>query len=92
MKRRSRAGGKPAKARSSKASKLKRNSVPKAAAHRSAATQQIVGWLDKLGLCEYAECFAENEITVPVLRHLTDQDLRDIGVGRSDIGESYCEP
>ena len=80
MKRRSRAGGKPAKARSSKASKLKRNIVPKAAEHRSSAMQQIVGWLDNLGLSEYAERFAENKIDVSVLRHLTDQDLKDIGV------------
>src|SRR5271169_4504065 len=57
VKKPSRAGGKPAKARSSKASKLKRSSVPKAA-HRSAATQQTTSWLEKLGLGQYAKCFA----------------------------------
>ena len=62
MKKPSRAGGKPAKARSSKASKLKRNIVPKAAEHRSSATQQIAGWLEKLGMSEYAQRFAENDI------------------------------
>jgi class 3 adenylate cyclase len=42
--------------------------------------QQIVDWLRKLGLSEYAQCFAENKIDVSVLQHLTDQDLKDIGV------------
>jgi hypothetical protein len=27
-------------------------------------------------MSEYAQRFAENDIDVPVLRHLTDQDLR----------------
>ena len=42
--------------------------------------QQIAEWLEKLGMSEYAERFAENGISVAVLRHLTDQDLKDIGV------------
>jgi SAM domain (Sterile alpha motif) len=42
--------------------------------------QQIADWLEKLGLGQYAQRFAENEIDVSVLRHLTDQDLKDIGV------------
>jgi predicted ATPase/class 3 adenylate cyclase len=42
--------------------------------------QQIADWLKALGLSEYTECFAENGIDVSVLRHLTDQDLKDIGV------------
>jgi hypothetical protein len=42
--------------------------------------QQIADWLEKLGMSEYAERFAENDIDVSVLRHLTDQDLKDIGV------------
>ena len=42
--------------------------------------QQIADWLEKLGLGQYAQRFAENEIDVSVLRHLTDQDLREIGV------------
>ena len=36
--------------------------------------------LEKLGLGQYAQRFAENEIDVSVLRHLSDQDLKDIGV------------
>ena len=42
--------------------------------------QQIAEWLEKLGMSEYAQRFAENKIDVSVLRHLTDQDLKDIGV------------
>jgi SAM domain (Sterile alpha motif)/Adenylate and Guanylate cyclase catalytic domain len=42
--------------------------------------QQIADWLEKLGMPEYAERFTENKIDVSVLRHLTDQDLKDIGV------------
>jgi class 3 adenylate cyclase len=41
---------------------------------------QIADWLEMLGLSEYAERFAEKGIDVPVLRHLTDQDLKDVGV------------
>jgi len=43
--------------------------------------QEISNWLKKLGMSEYAQRFAENSIDdVSVLRHLTDQDLKDIGV------------
>jgi len=42
--------------------------------------QQITDWLEKLGLEQYAQRFAENEVDVTVLRHLTDQDLREIGI------------
>ena len=42
--------------------------------------QQITDWLEKLGMSEYAERFAENGIDVSVLRYLTDQDLEKIGV------------
>jgi SAM domain (Sterile alpha motif) len=41
--------------------------------------QQIADWLEKLGMSEYAHRFAENGIDISVLRHLTDQDLKDIG-------------
>ena len=42
--------------------------------------QQVADWLEKLGLSEYVARFAENGIDVSVLRYLTDQDLKDIGV------------
>src|SRR5215831_12013412 len=42
--------------------------------------QQIADWLAKLGMSEYAQRFAENGIEIEALPHLTDQDLKDIGV------------
>jgi class 3 adenylate cyclase len=42
--------------------------------------QQIADWLQKRGLSEYAQCFVENGIGVAALPHLTDQDLKEIGV------------
>jgi class 3 adenylate cyclase len=42
--------------------------------------QQIADWLEKVGMSEYAKAFADNGIDVSVLPHLTDQDLKDIGV------------
>src|SRR6201982_4211539 len=45
-----------------------------------AAMQQIADWLQKLGLGQYAQRFAENDISFSVLPDLTDQDLKEIGV------------
>ena len=42
--------------------------------------QQIAEWLETLGMSEYAQRFAENGINVAALPHLTDQDLKEIGV------------
>jgi hypothetical protein len=42
--------------------------------------QQIEDWLIKLGMSEYSQRFAENGIGFTALHHLTDQDLKDIGV------------
>ena len=42
--------------------------------------REIAEWLDKLGMSEYAQRFVENGIDFSVLPHLTDQDLKDIGV------------
>jgi class 3 adenylate cyclase/predicted ATPase len=42
--------------------------------------QQIADWLQKLGLGQYAQRFAENDITFSILSDLTDQDLKEIGV------------
>jgi class 3 adenylate cyclase len=41
--------------------------------------QQIADWL-QLGMSEYTQRFAKNGIVFAALRHLTDQDLKDIGV------------
>jgi class 3 adenylate cyclase len=42
--------------------------------------QEIADWLKKLGMSEYAERFAENDIDMAVLPDLTDQHLKDLGV------------
>jgi class 3 adenylate cyclase len=42
--------------------------------------QEIADWLEKLGMSEYAQCFAENRIDLVVLPELSDQDLKDLGV------------
>jgi SAM domain (Sterile alpha motif) len=47
---------------------------------QGAAVQQITDWLEKLGMSEYAERFAESDIDTSVLRDLTDQDLKELGV------------
>ncbi len=47
---------------------------------RKIAVQDIEDWLEKLGMSEYAQRFAENDIDFSVLGDLTDQDLKDLGV------------
>ena len=42
--------------------------------------QQIGEWLEKLGLSEYAQHFADNAIDLSVIGDLTEQDLKDLGV------------
>jgi class 3 adenylate cyclase len=42
--------------------------------------QQIADWLEKLGMSEYAQRFAENDIDFTILSDLTDHDLEKIGV------------
>jgi hypothetical protein len=45
-----------------------------------AAVQPIAAWLANIGLERYAPAFADNDIDVSVLPHLTDADLEKIGV------------
>ncbi len=40
----------------------------------------IAGWLSSLGLGKYATTFAKNEITPEVLPHLSDADLKALGL------------
>src|SRR5215468_6440107 len=47
---------------------------------RRPPVQQIADWLAKLGLGQYAQRFAENDISFRILSDLTDQDLEKIGV------------
>jgi class 3 adenylate cyclase/tetratricopeptide (TPR) repeat protein len=41
---------------------------------------QVSDWLNRLGMSEYAQRFAENRIDFSVLPELTDQDLEKMGV------------
>jgi class 3 adenylate cyclase len=42
--------------------------------------QPIAHWLNALGLGQYAQRFADNDIDAGILRDLTDEDLEKIGV------------
>jgi class 3 adenylate cyclase len=42
--------------------------------------QQIADWLKKLGMSEYAERFAANDIDMALLPDLSDHHLKDLGV------------
>jgi class 3 adenylate cyclase len=44
------------------------------------ATKEISDWLEKLGMSEYAQRFAEHDIDIEVLRELTDADFDRLGV------------
>jgi class 3 adenylate cyclase len=46
--------------------------------------QAIADWLEKLGMSEYAQRFAENRIDLSVLPDLTDQHLKDLGIALGD--------
>jgi class 3 adenylate cyclase len=46
--------------------------------------QQVAEWLEKLGMSEYAQRFAENRIDFSVLPDLTDHDLEKLGVVLGD--------
>ena len=46
--------------------------------------QELADWLEKLGMSEYAERFAENRIDFSVLPDLSDQDLKDLGIVLGD--------
>src|SRR6516165_7979770 len=46
--------------------------------------QQIADWLEKLGMSEYVQRFAENRIDFSVLPDLTDLHLKDLGLPLGD--------
>ena len=47
--------------------------------------QQVGEWLEKLGLGQYAQRFAENDISFSVLPDLTDEDLKEIGLSLAHL-------
>jgi class 3 adenylate cyclase/predicted ATPase len=46
--------------------------------------QDLAHWLEKLGMSEYTQRFAENRIDLSVLPDLTDQDLKELGIVLGD--------
>ncbi len=40
--------------------------------------------LERIGLSQYAQVFADNDIRLDVLQDLTDADLRELGVSLGD--------
>ena len=42
--------------------------------------QQVADWLKELGMSEYTERFAKNDIEIDNLTELTDRDLERLGV------------
>src|SRR5262245_35823412 len=44
------------------------------------AMKGIAEWLASIGLSEHAQRFADNAIDLSVIRDLTEQDLKDLGV------------
>ncbi|HZA67866.1 MAG TPA: AAA family ATPase [Geminicoccaceae bacterium] len=40
----------------------------------------VARWLEDLGLAQYAGTFAENDIDLEVLPHLSEQDLKNLGI------------
>jgi class 3 adenylate cyclase/tetratricopeptide (TPR) repeat protein len=53
---------------------------PKEGKGAPAGQPEIGDWLDKLGLGQYRRAFAENDIDFAVLPHLTDTDLKELGL------------
>lgn len=48
--------------------------------HSGFMENSITGWLESCGFVQYAEIFIENDIDLKVLPHLTNEDLRELGV------------
>lgn len=40
----------------------------------------IASWLTRLGLDKYVRVFTENEIDLDALRHLSEDDLKELGL------------
>jgi hypothetical protein len=54
--------------------------APGADARAREARVDIAGWLRELGLGQYEPAFRENDIDFEMLRSLTIEDLRDLGI------------
>ena len=54
--------------------------MPSTTPNRCAPISTLREWLEGLGLGKYAGVFAENEIEMGDLAHLTEEDLRELGL------------
>ena len=54
--------------------------------------QDLAQWLEELGMSEYSQRFAENDIDFAILVELTDQDLEKIGVKPDQRAEWVEQP
>jgi hypothetical protein len=52
--------------------------------------QPIAHWLNALGLGQYAQRFADNDIDASILRDLTDTRTSKKSESRSGIARKYC--
>ncbi|MFC1681191.1 adenylate/guanylate cyclase domain-containing protein [Pseudomonadota bacterium] len=43
--------------------------------------ESVSRWLAQIGLSQYSDSFAENAIDLQILQYLTDDDLKELGVG-----------
>ena len=41
---------------------------------------EVARWLEELGIAQYAQAFADNDIDLEVLPHLNEQDLEKLGI------------
>ena len=51
----------------------------------------IDGWLRRIGLAQYAKMFRTNDIDGELLRRLTNDDLKDVGVVSSGHRKKLLE-
>ena len=52
--------------------------------------QQIADWLKEFGMSEYIDRFIENHLDDGIIRELTDQDLKDLGLYRLATAAKCC--
>ena len=52
----------------------------------------VAEWLRGLGLEQYAPAFRDNDIDCKVLRQLTSEDLRELGLAPPDSSPSITPP
>ena len=54
--------------------------------------ESIAQWLDKLGLGQYTQAFADNGVELDHLTHLTDDDLKERAAVGTASPPAGCRP